>query len=258
MASNISYWFTRLGIKSIYICPDLNYGAAVHADKWIPIRPNTDAALQLAIAHTWITEGSYDKEYVKTHTYGFDKFAEYVMGKEDGIPKTPSWASDKCGIPEWTIKALAREWGVKTTSIMHGNGGAGIRSAYSTEQARLEVILLAMQGLGKPGRHQAKMLEWGMSARQGPKLCPIPGGEIIPKMPLIQYISSGFNSMRSQKEGSLSELEKLTTPAPMKPTQFIPKDLIHDAILNAPISWYGNSTFTGPLEDQFVKLYLSG
>ena len=51
------------GNKAIYICPDLNYAAAVHADKWIPILPNTDAALQLAIAYVWITEGTYDKEY---------------------------------------------------------------------------------------------------------------------------------------------------------------------------------------------------
>ena len=92
MASRLCYWFTELGIKSIYVCPDLNYGAAVHADKWIPVLPNTDAALQLAIAYTWITEGTYDKEYVKTHTFGFDKFEDYVLGKEDGIPKTPKWA----------------------------------------------------------------------------------------------------------------------------------------------------------------------
>ena len=65
MASRLCYWFTELGIKSIYICPDLNYGAAVHADKWIPILPNTDAALQLAIAYIWITEETYDKEYVQ-------------------------------------------------------------------------------------------------------------------------------------------------------------------------------------------------
>jgi len=55
LSSLLSYWFTELGIKSIYICPDLNYGAVIHADKWIPIRPNTDAALQLAIAYVWIT-----------------------------------------------------------------------------------------------------------------------------------------------------------------------------------------------------------
>ena len=120
----------ELGLKSIYICPDLNYGAAVHADKWIPILPNTDAALQLAIAYVWITEGTYDKEYIATHSYGFEKFEDYVLGKEDGVPKTPAWASEKCGVPEWTIKALARDWAKKTTSLIHGNGGPGISGPY--------------------------------------------------------------------------------------------------------------------------------
>ena len=36
-------------------------------------------------------------------------------------------------------------------------------------------------------------------------------------------------------------------------TQFIPKCLIHDALNNPPISWYGNSTFTTTGPDQFVK-----
>lgn len=80
MASRVCYWFTELGIQSVYICPDLNYGAAVHADKWIPIKPNTDAALQLAIAYVWISEGSYDKEYLDTHAVGFDKFATTPPG----------------------------------------------------------------------------------------------------------------------------------------------------------------------------------
>ncbi len=138
-ASRLSYWFRELGIKCVYICPDLNYGAAVHADKWIPVLPNTDAALHLAIAYIWITEGTYDKDYVATHTVGFDKFNSYVMGKEDGVPKTPTWASNKCGVPEWTIKALARQWASKKTSIAHFCGGGYIRGPYSHEPARLEV-----------------------------------------------------------------------------------------------------------------------
>jgi anaerobic selenocysteine-containing dehydrogenase len=107
-ASRLCYFWSEVGIKQVYICPDLNYGAAVHADKWIPVLPNTDAALQLAIIYMWVTEGTYDKEYVKTHAVGMDKVEAYVLGEEDGIPKTPEWASPKCGVPEWTIKALAR------------------------------------------------------------------------------------------------------------------------------------------------------
>lgn len=44
-ASRLCTWFTDIGVKQIYICPDVNYGAAAHADKWIPVLPNTDAAL---------------------------------------------------------------------------------------------------------------------------------------------------------------------------------------------------------------------
>ena len=235
MASRICYWFTDLGIKSIYIAPDLNYGAAVHADKWIPVLPNTDAALQLAIAYIWISEGTYDKKYVETHTYGFEEFEKYVMGKEDGVPKTPEWAAKKCGVPEWTIKALARVWGQTITAIAHGNGGPGVRGPYSTEFGRLEVLLLAMQGLGKPGVHQLKMIEWGMgSAALTHRSNPMPGGKTVPS---VQGAYRGGAFMKDAE--------------PLK--QIIPKNLIHEALLNAPISWYGTTLLDAPRENQFRK-----
>ncbi|MDR1820939.1 MAG: molybdopterin-dependent oxidoreductase, partial [Oscillospiraceae bacterium] len=127
ITSRLCYWMSSIGKRSIFICPDFNYGAAVHADKWIPVLPNTDAALQLAIAHTWITEDTYDKEYIASHAYGFDKFEDYVLGKTDGQPKNPAWASEKCGVAEWTIKALARHWAKNAASILHANGGGLIR-----------------------------------------------------------------------------------------------------------------------------------
>ncbi len=257
MASRVCYWFSELGIKCVYICPDLNYGAAVHADKWIPIRPGTDAALQLAIAHVWITEGTYDKPYVDTHTYGFDKFDEYVTGKEDGIPKTPDWAADMTGIPAMTIRALAREWAAKRTSIAHGNGGPMVRGPYATEPARLEVLLLAMQGLGKPGIHQVKMMEWGIFG-QG----PMPHGLITPQSNELATPHDRISApgvLPIQVSGMV--IPKGAPPPPPMPAappgtiakQIIPKNLIHEAILNPPISWYGNGRFMSPLEDHFIK-----
>jgi len=151
--SQLCYWFSELRIKQVYVCPDVNYGAAVHADKWIPIKPGTDAALHLAIAYQWISEGSYDKDYVDTHVVGFDRFRDYVMGNTDGIAKTPVWAADKTGVPSRTIKALARVWANNTTATAHSNGGNMARCPYAHENMRLEVCLLGMQGLGKPGRH---------------------------------------------------------------------------------------------------------
>ncbi len=240
MASRACYWFTDLEIKSIYICPDLNYAAAVHADRWIPILPNTDAALQLAIAYTWITEGTYDKDYVTTHTFGFAKFEEYVLGKEDGVLKTPKWAEEITGIPARIIKALAREWASNTTSVAHGNGGCYIRGQYSTEPARLEVCLLAMQGVGKPGVHQIHMLEWGFycngvcipSGNQVDPMTPFPGSIVIP-------------SIMSAYQGGDASFT-------IRPKQFIPKTLMHEAILNPPIKWYSTTLFAH-VEEQFQR-----
>jgi anaerobic selenocysteine-containing dehydrogenase len=129
MTSRMCYWFTELGIRCIYICPEVNYAAAVHADKWIPVLPNTDAAMHLAIAYTWITEDTYDKKYIATHTVGFEKFKEYVLGKEDGIVKTPKWAEEKCGVPSRVIEDDNNSpwagWSLYQGSVLPRAGPAG-------------------------------------------------------------------------------------------------------------------------------------
>ncbi|MCK5433686.1 MAG: molybdopterin-dependent oxidoreductase, partial [Dehalococcoidales bacterium] len=236
-ASLLCYFWAEAGIKQVYICPELNYGASVHADKWIPVLPDTDAALQLAIIYMWISEGTYDKEYVATHTVGMDKIEAYVMGKEDGIPKTPEWASPKCGVPEWTIKALAREFATKTTSIAHIFGGGLIRGPYSHEPARLECILLGMQGLGKPGVHQTQTTLRSMP-RSAPRM----------REKIFQLTSSSTED---------SAIERVMRPIfiTFRPftKQHIPKTLIHKAIPNPPVSYWGTGAIDAPVEDQFIK-----
>ena len=111
VALEMPKWLKRAGIKIVAISPDLNYAAAIHADKWIPVKPNSDSALYFALAYTWIVEGNYDKEYVKTHTIGFDEFKKHVMGEDDGIAKTPAWAEKITGVPAHTIRALAQRVG---------------------------------------------------------------------------------------------------------------------------------------------------
>jgi molybdopterin guanine dinucleotide-containing S/N-oxide reductase-like protein len=232
------YFWSKAGIKQVYICPELNYAAAIHADKWIPILPNTDVALQLAIAYVWIMEGTYDKEYVKTHVVGFDKFTDYVIGKEDGIAKTPAWASPKCGVPEWTIKALAREFASQVTSICHYFGGGMIRGPYSHEPARMEVCLLGMQGLGKPGVHQTQTNLFGMP--RGAKS--------------TMKVMGGLEGVAPEDAKSMARLaQPFKVSHFLYAKQFIPKSLIQEAILNPPISFWGSGAIQSPVEDQFKK-----
>jgi molybdopterin guanine dinucleotide-containing S/N-oxide reductase-like protein len=229
-ATRILYFWNQVGIKQVYICPDVNYAAAVHADKWIPILPNTDAALQLAIIYTWLKEGTWNEGYVKTHAVGMDKIKDYVLGEEDGTPKSPEWASGKCGVPEWTIKALAREFAKKKTSIVHYFGGSMIRGPFSHEPGRLECVLLGMQGLGAPGVHQCQMTYFGMPRAEGLKS--------------IRF----FNPALSER---LKTPCRTTIDAWGK--QLIPKTLIQDAIFNAPLTFNGSGGQESPVEDQFIK-----
>ena len=237
LASRLCYFWSDIGVKQVYICPDLNYAAAIHADKWIPILPNTDAALQLAIMYIWITEGTYDKEYVETHTVGFDKIKAYVIGDEDEVPKTPEWASAKCGVPEWTIKALARDWAKKTVTIGHYFGGGMARGPLSHEPARLEVILLGMQGLGKPGVHQAQITYQGMPRN-------------------IMARGTGHLGMFQGLINSPAG-DRLLKPHKTTPTawgkQLLPKTLIEEGIKNPPVHFWGNGGHEVPTSDQFVK-----
>jgi trimethylamine-N-oxide reductase (cytochrome c) len=101
------------------------------------------------------------------------------------------------------------------------------------------------------------MIEWALSS-MGKSGGPMPVGVVSPQMLRAAYTPMEFGSKRAEamdKRGEgRNEMEKLLTPAPITPKQFIPKNLIHEAILNPPISWYGLSSFMmAPLEDQFVK-----
>ncbi|MDR1067624.1 MAG: molybdopterin-dependent oxidoreductase, partial [Clostridiales Family XIII bacterium] len=263
ISSRLCYWLSEIGLRSMYICPDLNYGAAVHADKWIPVLPNTDVALQLAIAYVWITEGLYEKEYIETHSYGFGNFEDYVLGTEDGEPKTPAWATEKCGVPEWTIKALARDWAKRVTSIIHSNGGCFIRGPYASEPARLEAMLLGMRALGSPGVHQAKMIEFNLWNKD----FPLPyTGEFMPAVPTIGDplrpvkgdVPAHINMKRyelspAQKERA-PELVDLFEPLP-PPLQFIPRCMIHRAILEGGAEWYGMQVFSSSQQADPVTNY---
>ena len=151
----LKYW-EELGKEMVLVDPFCNYTAVCHSQhmKWIPILPNTDTAFDFGVMYVWITEDLYDKDYVETHTIGFEKVKAYILGEdEEGIAKTPEWASERCGVPVHTIKAFARNLAKKVTSHAHFSSGS-VKTPYSHEPGRTGAYLLAMQGLGKPGVQQ--------------------------------------------------------------------------------------------------------
>ncbi len=228
-------WLKEKGVKMVFIDPFYNYTNAAMDGKWIPIRMGTGTALAMAIAHVWITEGTYDKAYVDARTVGFDTFKQYVLGEDGTAPKTPAWAAEETGIPVKTIKALAREWAAKRTVLAGGTrGGEGgaCREAYATEWARMMVLLQAMQGLGKPG-----ISIWG-TCMGAPSNADI----FFPGYADLEG-RIGTSSVADRKIGfpenpTKQRLYRLTLP---------------DAVLNPPVSWRGEGFCGNSLEQQFTQ-----
>jgi anaerobic dimethyl sulfoxide reductase subunit A len=135
-AGNIAYFIKQAkdqGAKIIIIDPWLNQTAEGLADQWIPVHPGTDDALFLGVAHHMIVNNLHDQDFLDTYCIGFDadhmpegqpkeeNFKDYVLGTYDGEPKTPEWASLKCGVHPDVIRDLAVQMGtIKPATIIAG------------------------------------------------------------------------------------------------------------------------------------------
>jgi len=103
----------------------------------------------------WAVEGLYDKEYVATRTTGFDEWKAYLLGETDSVAKTPEWQEGETGVPAKDVRALARKWGNRKVYLATGMTGAGFggagRGATGQQWARCLIMMMSMQGWGKPG-----------------------------------------------------------------------------------------------------------
>ena len=118
--------------------------------KHIAPRPNTDVAMMLGMAHHLYISGKYDKDFIETYTYGFEKFLPYLLGKSDGVAKTPEWASKICQVKPEVIRELADKFMDNRTMFI---SGWSMQRAHHGEQPHWMLITLAsMIGqIGLPG-----------------------------------------------------------------------------------------------------------
>jgi molybdopterin guanine dinucleotide-containing S/N-oxide reductase-like protein len=245
------FWMKELGIKMVFVDPYFNHTAGLFADKWFSPRMNTDVAFGLGIAFTWLTDGTYDKEYISLRTTGFDEWSAYVLGTTDGVPKSPEWAEKETGIPAREIKALAREWGAKKTMLAAGGlGGWGgaCRAASGNEWARTMIALAAMQGYGKPGSNI-----WGTS--QG---APSDESFFFPG-----YAEGGISGDVDKSAAGFRWLYRLFggkgAPLPTRNTHdstegmAIPRLRIPEAMRHERMSWHGKGFSGSSIESQLQE-----
>jgi len=138
------------GVKFVNISPlrsDLL--DQVKAD-WLAIRPNTDVALMLGLAHVLLSEGLHDRSFLDRYTVGFDRFAGYLLGEADGIPKSSEWAAEICEIPADIIRDLARRMAQSRTMI--SSAWSLTRQDHGEQPFWAAIALASMLGqIGLPG-----------------------------------------------------------------------------------------------------------
>jgi biotin/methionine sulfoxide reductase len=113
-------------------------------------RPGTDVALMLGLAYVLEQESLLDREFLRTHCMGYDRFREYLLGHSDGVAKTPDWAAQIADVDPTELVLLAHRMAAERTFI---TAAWSLQRADHGEQPYWMVVTLAaMLGqIGLPG-----------------------------------------------------------------------------------------------------------
>lgn len=197
----------RSNARMIVIDPRYTDTAAGREDEWIPIRPGTDAALVAGLAHVMISENLVDRPFLDKYCVGYDEktlpanaprnghYKAYILGEgDDGVEKTPQWASAITGIPADRIIKLAREIaGTKPAYIAQGwgpqrqangeltsraiamlpilTGNVGVNGGNSgARESTYTITIERMPVLENPIKTQISCFSWTDAITRGPEM----------------------------------------------------------------------------------------
>ncbi len=131
------------GTKIIVIDPLRTY-TAEKADEWIGIRPGTDGALGLGMAHVIMEKGLYDMAFADDWMHGLEEFKEYVKGFPPEKVEKITWVKAK------KIERLALDLVKPRTSLLLHTGLEYTNSG--VQNIRAILIFWALAGnLDRPG-----------------------------------------------------------------------------------------------------------
>lgn len=107
----------RRGARIITIDP-FESRTAERSDQWLAIRPGTDAALAMSIAHVLLRDNLVDHDYLAAHASGLREFSARALAEY-----APRTVAEVCGLHESAIEELARLYGTTRPSLIRLNYG---------------------------------------------------------------------------------------------------------------------------------------
>jgi len=208
------------GAHVVCIDPRLSPSAAALADEWVPIRPGTDAAMMSAMAYVMIREGLVDLEFVRTHCVGFDatqmppgmegaeSYSDYILGRSDGVAKTPEWAEAVTAVPAATIARLAREYATQKPAVLYQGYGMQ-RRAYGEQVVRAGCVLAALTGnVGISGGWASGIAFPPDGGRQG-DFFPVGENPVRARIPVFLWTEAVLRGTELGPEDGLVGAERL-------------------------------------------------
>lgn len=168
------------GVEVVHIGPRRTDVPESIADaQWLPIRPNTDVALMLALAHELVVGGHVDLDFVRSHCVGYERLRDYILGVTDGVAKSPRWAAGITGIPGDRIAGLARR--LPGRRVLVSVTWAIQRARFGEQPYWMAVALAALLGqVGLPGGGVG--FGYGNISSTGEPRSRI-GGPLLPSIP---------------------------------------------------------------------------
>ena len=138
------------GVNFVSVSPIRDDAYSELNAQWVPIVPNTDVALMLALAHALVESDLHDTEFLSRYCVGFEHFRNYLSGDCDGQPKSAQWAESICKIPARQIIDLAKQMAKSRTMI--SVSWSLTRAQHGEQNYWMAITLAAMLGqIGIPG-----------------------------------------------------------------------------------------------------------
>ena len=132
----------RIKNKTRMVVVDPRYTAtASKADKWLGIRPGTDMALGLAMAHHILSKGMHDPRFCDEWVLGWERWRDFIFSKG----YSPDWAEAITGISAEEIRALSEDVAKADGCVIFGSRGLN-QHTNSVQTNRAMMFVAAITG----------------------------------------------------------------------------------------------------------------
>lgn len=130
---------------------------AAKADNWYPIKPGTEGALALGLAHVIIDKKLYSSEFLENHCFGFEDWSDYTGKTYMGFKRLvlseypPETVAEITGLSAEKIVKIARAFAKTERPLAVWGRGKGTTSGSLYECMAVHALNALVGNINRPG-----------------------------------------------------------------------------------------------------------